>query len=77
MEKMRPNIEAVFDYGMGGRVYKETMYYVRYSCPKCGHIIPDYQAEMECDKCGIQYDWGNNPAKIVITATAEWKDWDE
>ena len=67
--KIRPRAEINHCYGNDGRDSYDT---ILYRCPTCNRIIGSYREETACDKCGTFYDWGKEPARIVITKSVQW-----
>ena len=65
--KIRPKAEICDYYGNNG--WRDE---IRYRCPVCDRIIGLYREATACDKCGTFYDWGKEPARIVITKSVQW-----
>jgi len=67
--KIRPKAELYHSDGNDGwDAYDD----IRYRCPTCNRLIGVYKSETACDKCGTFYDWGDRPARIVITKSIQW-----
>ena len=68
--KIRPKAELYHSEGNDGWDAYDG---IRYRCPTCNRLIgPYYKYETACDQCGTFYDWGNGPARIVITKSVQW-----
>ncbi len=67
--KIRPKAELYHNNGNDGWDAHDD---IRYRCPTCNRLIGSYRAEIACDQCGTFYDWGDRPARIVVTKSVQW-----
>lgn len=70
-DKIRPIAKLYKSYGKNDN---EDYYGIKYFCPTCGDAIAGYRWNDVCEKCGTEFDWGKDRAKIVIHRTVEWDD---
>lgn len=67
IHQISPVASSYYDNGNDG---KDGRWRIRYSCPKCGSTIDEYQ--QACEHCGSFFDW-SKIAHIKMKPTIEWR----